>query len=1116
MNSLRLLLWLLPRRLKSSWQLLAVSAFGILAAATVLSVGAIYSQALSEGGLRHTLASTVEWVLNAQVLVQDRPIAPAEYPKQREVVEGIANKQLGYLMEGTERFGNVPPQMPMLTGPRIREPEPEDPLARMFFLTGFEEHSRLVEGRWPQAEPVLHDKGLVMETVLGSNAAGALALEVGDEVNLLPYYSEPTERITLHVVGTAEPVNRRDEFWMGYTSYFEISGAEPIQVPFFLREEDFFRGLGQRYPTFIGNFGWYFYLDVASLTTADIDRTLDALRNLELEINRVYPRSIITSGLENKFGEHARKLTLARVPLFLFISLVALVTLYFLAVATGFLSARRREEASLLRSRGASAVQIGGLLIAAEGVIALAAIAIGPLLALLAVRGILARTINPFQVGQEPLVIGLSAEAYALAAVGGILSLLVLLLSEIRLMRLGLVDYMRERARPPGMPFLQRYYIDFLAVGALALLWWQIQGRGGFLDRDLVGRALDVDPTLLFGPALVVLTAALLMLRVMPLLLRLLAWVSDRAGPAWLGLSLSRIARDPLPYGSLVIILMMASALGVFGAVFQSSLSQSQREQREYALGGEVVVDANPLNPGAQRVLADSDVPRVVSPMIREGLLLYDGFAISPASALVVDPPTLAETAWFRKSFAGKELDELLAPLHPPDFRFLEANQDPRQGIPLPVEAQRLGVWARGENLGIDPTGRDVRVWTRLADSQGFRRDVRLGNLPRSEELDATYENAGWTYLETALPAPSPSFIPPYKLIAVFISRTALTQTPPGSLSIDEIKVKGPGLGSSGLVIESFDEPGLWGAMNQGGPEGDMVQHVLPDEEEGGRTMLTLSWQEPLTSAVRGLVVPPGPWPIPVIGGPGLEPGTETVMEVDERRVPIVVQDTTDFFPTLTPGSRPFVLVPLDAYAAYLERIPGGNLKRVHEFWLALHEGQDRAVAIQTLREELPPSALVRDREASVDRAQRDPLGGGGWGGLTILSVSAMAVAAVLVLGAHAAISVYRGRMDLTVVGALGLSTRHLMMGLVLERIVVAVLGIGAGVALGLALGPWVLSYLDITATGRDLLPPIEVTAHAWLIGLTFAELGLALALAMGIAVITASRLKAVDVLRSS
>ena len=1115
MNSLRLLRWLLPRRLKSSWQLLTVSAFGILAAATVLSVGAVYSQALSEGGLRHTLASSVQWVLNAQVLAQDRPLAPGDYPKLRNTVESIADSRLGYLTESMERLGNTPAHMPMLVGPQVREPEPEDPLGKMFFLTGFEEHSRLLAGRWPETEPVLHDKGVVMETVMGSGAAGGLALGVGSEVNLLPFPSSPTERVTLHVVGIAEPINRRDEYWLGYTSHFELSGVEPIEVPFFVREQHFFGGLGQRYPTLIGNFGWYFYLNVASLTTADIERTRNALHGLELDINRIYPRSIITSGLENRFQHYERKLTLARVPLFLFISLVALVTLYFLAVATGFLSARRREEASLLRSRGASASQIGGLLMAAEGVIALVAIAIGPFLALLVVRGILVRTINPLQVGQDPLVIGLSAEAFILSAVGGVLSLLVLLFSEIRLMRLGVVDYLRERARPPSVPFLQRYYIDFLAVGALGLLWWQIQGRGGFLDRDLLGRALDVDPTLLFGPALVVLTAALLMLRVMPLVVRFLAWSAVRAGPAWLGLALSRVARDPLPYGSLVIILMMASTLGVFGAVFQSSLSQSQREQRQYAIGGDVVVDANPLNPGAELALNASEVPRVVSPMMREALLLYDGFAISPAAALVVDSTTLAETAWFRKSFAGKELDELLIPLHPPDFRFLGADKDPRQGILIPAEAQRLGLWARGENLGIDPTGRDVRVWARLVDSAGFRRDVRWGNLRRTEELEEGEGLGGWTYLETALPAPSRSFNPPYRIIAVFMSRTAFTQTPPGSLSLDEITVKGAGLPSRGLVIEGFDEPGLWGAMNQGGPEGDRVELVLP-EEEGERSMLTLSWQEPLTSAVRGVVIPPGPWPIPVIGGPMLKRGTETVMEVDERRVPIVVQDTTEFFPTLTPGFRPFVIIPLNAYLSYLDRIPGGNPKRAHVFWLALHEDQDRAEAIRTLRQELPPSALIRDREAAVDRAQRDPLAGGGWAGLTILSVSALAVAAILVLGAHAAISVYRGAVDLTVVGALGISKRQVMLGLVLERALVAVLGIGSGVALGLALGPWVLGYLDITPTGRDLLPPMEVTAQAWLIGLTFAELAFALAVAVAIAVISAGRLKAADVLRTS
>ena len=43
MGSTRLLLWLLPRRFGSSWVLLAITAFGILAAVTLIAVGAIYA-----------------------------------------------------------------------------------------------------------------------------------------------------------------------------------------------------------------------------------------------------------------------------------------------------------------------------------------------------------------------------------------------------------------------------------------------------------------------------------------------------------------------------------------------------------------------------------------------------------------------------------------------------------------------------------------------------------------------------------------------------------------------------------------------------------------------------------------------------------------------------------------------------------------------------------------------------------------------------------------------------------------------------------------------------------------------------------------------------------------
>ena len=53
----------------------------------------------------------------------------------------------------------------------------------------------------------------------------------------------------------------------------------------------------------------------------------------------------------------------------LFISLVVVVILYFLAVVMGLLVRTRSDEASLLRSRGANMLQVGGLLTLGEGAI---------------------------------------------------------------------------------------------------------------------------------------------------------------------------------------------------------------------------------------------------------------------------------------------------------------------------------------------------------------------------------------------------------------------------------------------------------------------------------------------------------------------------------------------------------------------------------------------------------------------------------------------------------------------------------------------------------------------------------------------------------------------------
>ena len=208
--------------------------------------------------------------------------------------------------------------------------------------------------------------------------------------------------------------------------------------------------------------------------------------------------------------------------------------------------------------------------------IVVAATLIGPLLAWGIGSLLLVETINPAAragAGEAPLEVSLSWQMYAMGAVGGLLSLAVLTVAGGSLARLGILDFLRARARPPSAPWLQRYYIDIIAVVALAVLVWQIRQRGGFVESELTGRAPALDPSLLLAPSAALLTLAFLLLRVLPWLMTGTAWISQQIAPAWVGLSLRRMARHPLPYASLTVVVTLAAALGVFAGTFQTTLA---------------------------------------------------------------------------------------------------------------------------------------------------------------------------------------------------------------------------------------------------------------------------------------------------------------------------------------------------------------------------------------------------------------------------------------------------------------------------------------------------------------------------------------------------------------
>ena len=1133
MQSFPLFLWLLPRRMRSAWGLLVVTAFGVLAAVTIMALGAMYSQALAEAGLRHSLAVTSPSVINTQIVVRNRPLGPEDYATLRAEIESIVDADVGYLLRDTNRYAKMLPTLP-LTRAGMPYGISDAPLGRPFFVTGFTDNARLTAGRWPSDTLTVDADGCPqqggcpkIEGVLGVDTLRLMGWEVGQETWMVVYEGddeEPPQYVAVSIVGAVAPIDPRAEYWMGATDYFRIGEWEERPVaPIYMSESAYFEGIGTPYPTLVGDYGWFLYIKPDVITADTVQRTRDDLTALETDVNSQFPRSYVLTGLENSRGTgllatYQRELTLARAPLFLFISLVVVVIMYFLALAVGLLAGARAAESSMLRSRGASVGQVGGLLAVGEGLIVVVATMVGPLLAWAIGSLFLVGAINPADragVGETPLDVSLSWQMYAVGAIGGLLSLAVLTVAGGSLARLGILDFLRARARPPSAPWLQRYYIDALAVVALGVLIWQIRQRGGFVEGTLTGQGPALDPSLLLAPSAALLTLAFLMLRALPWMMTAAAWAAQRTTPAWVALSLRRMARHPLPYASLTVVVTLAAALGVFAGSFQTTLARSEADQASHRVGGDMVLDGAAFTgrSGDDRVARLQDIEGVlaVAPVIREPVGFLDGGS-QRGVVLGVDPIEMPKASWWRDDFVEGEpasLDTLLAPLR----RTLSPQS---AGVALPPGTERVGVWVRrddGQHVGAAVPLPTYRLWMRIGDELGFYRNLELGTLAPQFGREEP-----WQYLVAPLPERSSTSVTGenWRVVALYLSGDTFSRTPPGGLSFDDITAHGSELPADGLVVEGFEDVGAWTALPQPGNAADRTE-LTAEAAYSGDSGFAIRWEEPLGRSPRGIVIPPGPLPLPAVTGPDFETGQWLRFTVDGYVVPARVTGTVNHFPTLDTG-RPFVVVSVYELRAWLAQAPGAQPITPGEWWFDIADDPnlDRAAVGAAILDVGYRLSYLRDRADAVDLATRNPLAGGAWDALTGIGLAALALAVGLALCAHAAVAVREQRVDMSVGAALGVPRWQRFAGLALERIIIAALGIVIGGLSGWALARWTLGELAGNVAGGEVTPPLVFVAQGPWLAATFVCLAIAAVAAIGLAGTVAGRLSPPEVLRET
>jgi len=1085
------------RRIYSNWLLELVLFLGILLGVTLLSSGVIFSNVLAEAALRTTLTAATKEQANILVRVfndLDEPNLTGRTPRYENSVALVDQHVSSKLLPYISRMGrHLQTSTFFFAGhPHLELENDLRPRGQIQHMTDLKEPelTELISGRWPETLSSLSQTNVQdpLEVVIDQSGSHLLDLGIGDSMEIFPASGlDNPVRMNIKIVGMFRRINTEDDIWYGREKDFSYKDKRWTFIPLFTTELGITDQIASSYPGLYSNVTWVYQLDRQNINANQVPMIQSVIHDIKFHLSSRLENSSNTVKLNRVLDTYSEQLLLARIPILLMIFLVCGILVYYLALAANLIVRTRSSEIAVIKSRGATTTQIGILAMIEGFLLAIPALIIGIFVAPVIGRSLGSLLFN-FEADSIPIMV--TPEAVIIGTAGALLSVLVLTGSTIIGARHGIIEFRQAGARPPHAPLIHRYYIDFLLLGILLLIWLQIETGGDFITTNITTGEPRLDYTLLLGPVIGLLAFGLIILRIFPIAARLVSGALERLGPAWLVQGLRRISRDPILPGTLVVLLTLATALGIIGSALSSTLGQNQLDRSMYEVGADLRIEHNgdrfptrtfglsDLSTQLPNTAGSAEALRVT------GHLLTRGFNTGRISVLAVDTDSFSQAAWYRPDFVdGMHLEELMSNINPVKLN-TSPLLDPNHGLKLPEDATTLGAW-------VQPGMSDPRLGlsARVIDSNGTYLDISFGTL----------ENPGWQLLQAPLYPDNRNDIrgstssknefpahfgksdqsdirPPLTLLSLQITSLSGVEDP-GIIFFDQLTTVGP-FGdqtiantqdlSNWQVIEDFSAPGL-----------NALENNLTVTRQGSSNSVAFSWS---ASGIGTKGIRPGPAEeaIPVIISPSLSKdaaigiGDHLSLGLSSYSIPIEVSQIADYFPTLDPRYQPFMVLDQSAYIHYSNlhssRIIGGP----NELWVRLDH-------LESPHPDFKPAFDSKDLrikkmysgEQVIKNRTEQPLNSAGWGGLLIIMFLALLLASCTGMILFAYVDTRERLTEYALLRTLGSS--HSQVNAIVWFNLLLVIGIGAlvGTLVGQQIGILLLPILEISENGLRVTPPM-------------------------------------------
>jgi len=1045
------------RRIKSRWQMLVLLFLSVGLAAGLLASGPVLADTVMGFALPHKLRSSAPLSSNLRLTIYQN-LDAAGYQALDAQMQTWLQERLGEYTRQVIGGGSSNTLIPwyleqMLTDQRIN----------LRFYTGMEPKIEWVAGGWPE-QPMQGE--VVVNAAVSELFASTYGLEIGDRLPLSRSEREAGPSLWLEVSGILRAEDAQDPYWFGEFSPLTLQADEheSTVLSAILSPEAFLTVQQALFPNARPELIWNVQLDPATVQVADIPELRSQLAILRTEAAQRSPAVALETHLDATLDSFTRQAWVVRITMYVLIAEILFLALYYLSMVASLSVQQVEGEFANLSSRGGSFSQIFRLQVAEAGVVCLVALLVGPGLAL-GVVWVLAKSGPIAQVSLADWQPGLAGSAWLAAGIGALVGLAGLLLPVRQAVQHSVVTHIREKSRPERTQWWQRAYLDVLAALAASVLVWRLRSYGG-----LAGISGQVDWLLLVAPLALLVSFAVILLRIFPWLLRGLnvlaaAW---RGLPAVLGLWYA--TRNPTHMARLILLLTLTMALGILSTGLEITLNSIEYERAVYAAGADLRLTFDRYrSPAAMEnengVLAASAVWRGAGMVNIRSYRDYPRFEL-----LAVEPLSFSQVSRYREDYADQPMGQLLGEL------IVEADPGANPLLELEGQPGSIGVWLLDHNALYNETRLidTIHLQAKVLSAQGETFLVNFSATPptsRAEDDPAPEEE--WRYLEAELPAYQPEDYPlSLHSIWINIRPAAYEQAMLLNFALDDISVVDLHSGASS-IMEDFEVPQRIWQVSDNQVVAQFTRQVQAHSGSG-----TLFFRLPTGRETRGFsLYLSGSLQremLPVLASPEfllaiqLKVGDHFLAYVQSNAIPMIIQGEVRYFPTLyETANRGFLVTARDPLLTMLNR----NLRmpaNANEIWVGVEPGQ----APDQMSRQFTQAVRSIDRAGEQRAIQADPLTLG-LRSVVLLGTILTAVLSLAGFSAHFTLTVRQRETAYSILRSLGLSTGQLYGALLLEQLLMICAGLALGTVLGLVLNQLVLPSLPLTLGDRPAVPPL-------------------------------------------